>query len=76
MNYVKDRKFNAVLQPVLKGYRCVGRPAGDWLVRSGAGRGRLGWPGPGSGWLSGLLSDTEASTRWPDASLPVPVKRH
>ncbi len=28
-------------------------PVGDGVVRAGAGRGRLGWPWPGSGWLWG-----------------------
>jgi hypothetical protein len=35
----KNRKFNAVLQPVLKDTVASDGPAGDWLVRSGAGRG-------------------------------------
>jgi hypothetical protein len=39
--------------------------AGEWVVRAGAR--------PDSGRLSGLWGDAKASTRWPDASPPVPV---
>lgn len=41
------------------------------VVRAGAGRGRLGWRRPGSGWLSGLQGDAKASALGPDASLGV-----
>jgi hypothetical protein len=47
--------------PFFNWYCCVGQ-AGRWLGGPrGGGKGRLGWPGPDSGCLWGLLGDAKVS---------------